>query len=102
MPQVAKSRGVEIRRTYEDAGYSRDAFAALAEQPPKKITDATCGGYIARWRAAKIAQALNRVQSEVRWTADRVFEPDAAESTRPKDNRPPKVPGPPRAMRGAA
>lgn len=67
--------GAEIRRAYEDAGLHRDQFAELSDQKPKTITDVCSGGRpLSRFRAARIAKALNQIQEDVTWDADRIFD----------------------------
>lgn len=99
MPAVTADTGADIRRAYEDAGLSRQAFAALADVPPKTITNVTSGGRCSRSTAARIARALNeaykRLGVTTEWTADVVLG-KRPEPSRPRDNRPPKdTPKPP-------
>ncbi|MBB3666385.1 MULTISPECIES: helix-turn-helix domain-containing protein [Prauserella salsuginis group] len=99
MPAVPTDTGADIRRAYEDAGLSRQAFAALADVPPKTITNVTSGGHCSRSTAARIAHALNQARARLGlvrdWTPDRVLG-KRPEPSRPRDNRPPKdTPKPP-------
>lgn len=99
MPDVTTTTGADIRRAYADAGLSRQAFAALADVPPKTLTNITSGGLCSRSTAARIAHALNKARTErglpAGWTPEHVLDA-GPQPSRPRDNRPPKdTPKPP-------
>lgn len=99
MPDVTTTTGADIRRAYEDAGLSRRAFAALADVPPKTLTNITSGGPCSRNAAARIAHALNEARAarglSAGWTPEHVLDAGPTPS-RPRDNRPGKdAPKPP-------
>lgn len=85
MPPVPRHRGIEVRRAYENAGLTREQFTSYAEDvTPKQLTDLTRGGrWVSRSLAARVAHALNQIQSSVHWTADRIFDEHAAEQAEP-------------------
>lgn len=97
MPLVPPATGAEIRRTYQERlRLTREEFSRKSGVPAKTITNITCGQWVSRATAAKVAAALGPD-----WDADRVFaNPESNDKhrpdpDRPPDNRPPSRPSQP-------